>query len=73
MYHPPATDSLEGRSHILVTKEEERDSVAVEVRLLNHAERVREIARMLSGSVTETSLRHAEELLQGSKGVSNKR
>jgi len=50
--------------HLLVTKEDEGDGVAVTVRGLDRDERVREIARMLSGSVTGPSLRHAEELLR---------
>ncbi len=50
--------------HLLITKEEEGDGVAVTVRGLDRDERVREIARMLSGSVTGPSLRHAEELLR---------
>ena len=52
--------------HILVAKEEMPDGVAVQVKALDREERVREVARMLSGSVTESSLRHAEELLRGS-------
>ncbi|VAX34242.1 DNA repair protein RecN [hydrothermal vent metagenome] len=50
--------------HLLVIKEEEGEGVAVTVRGLDRDERVREIARMLSGSVTGPSLRHAEELLR---------
>ncbi|GBE36918.1 DNA repair protein RecN [bacterium BMS3Bbin07] len=50
--------------HLLVTKEEEGAGVAVTVRGLDQDERVREIARMLSGSVSGPSLRHAEELLR---------
>ncbi|GMT46563.1 MAG: DNA repair protein RecN [bacterium] len=50
--------------HLLVIKEEEGEGVAVTVRGLDRDERVREIARMLSGSVSGPSLRHAEELLR---------
>lgn len=50
--------------HLLITKEDEGDGVAVTVRGLDRDERVSEIARMLSGSVTGPSLRHAEELLR---------
>ncbi|NOZ25712.1 MAG: DNA repair protein RecN [Nitrospirae bacterium] len=51
-------------SHLLVTKnDEDGTSVTVAIRRLGREERVREIARMLSGSVTKPSLKHAEDLL----------
>ncbi len=51
-------------SHLLVTKDEDAGGVSVTVGELDHEGRVREIARMLSGSVTGVSLRHAEDLLR---------
>ncbi len=50
--------------HLLVTKKEGKDSTLLSIDIISEQERVKEIARMLSGSVTETSLKHAEELLQ---------
>jgi DNA repair protein RecN (Recombination protein N) len=46
-----------------VLKKTGDDSVAVETRLLNAADRVDEIARMLSGKVSKQSRAHAAELL----------
>jgi len=46
-----------------VQKVSKNDTVAVETRLLNAADRVDEIARMMSGKVSEQSRAHAAELL----------
>lgn len=46
-----------------VRKTTRDDSVVVETRLLNAADRVDEIARMLSGNISEQSRAHAAELL----------
>ena len=55
--------------HFLIEKSEKRGRTQTGVRLMQSAERVEEIARMLSGaSLTETSLRHAEQMLAGSRG-----
>jgi DNA repair protein RecN (Recombination protein N) len=50
--------------HLRVTKNEKKQSTHFSIDVLSEEERTMEIARMLSGSVTETSLKHAEELLQ---------
>jgi DNA repair protein RecN (Recombination protein N) len=50
-------------NHLYITKGEETDRVIVKVSTLKGKERLREIARMMSGAITDTSLRHAEELL----------
>jgi DNA repair protein RecN (Recombination protein N) len=53
--------------HFLIEKGERRGRTHTGVRLMEPAERVEEIARMLSGaSLTETSLRHAEQMLKQS-------
>jgi len=53
--------------HFLIEKSERRGRTQTGVRQMEHAERVEEIARMLSGaSLTETSLRHAEQMLASS-------
>ena len=54
--------------HFLIEKTEKRGRTQTEIRRMDETERAREIARMLSGeTLTETSLRHAEHLLQASR------
>ena len=54
--------------HFLIEKRENRGRTQTAIRRLTDDERVREVARMLSGaSVTETSLRHAENLIAVSR------
>jgi len=54
--------------HFLVEKRERQGSTKTSVRLLNDEERTEEVARMLSGAkLTETSLRHAEQMLKTSR------
>jgi DNA repair protein RecN (Recombination protein N) len=51
--------------HFLIEKREKQCRTKTSVRLLNDKERTEEIARMLSGAkLTETSIRHAEEMLK---------
>lgn len=50
--------------HIKVEKVQKKDSVSVKVRTLSSEERQEEIARMLSGKITDASLKHAKELLR---------
>ena len=53
--------------HFLIEKSERRGRTQTGVRQMEHAERVEEIARMLSGAnLTDTSLRHAEQMLASS-------
>ena len=57
-----------GDQHFLIEKQEKQGKTKTSVRLLKEAERIEEVARMLSGAVlTETSLRHAEQLLGNSR------
>jgi DNA repair protein RecN (Recombination protein N) len=51
-------------AHFSVEKQSGAKKVGIEVKLLNREERIREIARMLSGEITPSSLRHSEELLK---------
>jgi DNA repair protein RecN (Recombination protein N) len=54
--------------HFLIEKSEARGRTQTDIRRMEEDERVREIARMLSGAIlTETSLRHAENLLSASR------
>lgn len=52
-------------SHFLVEKKTADGRTTSSIRELEGEERVHEIARLLSGDVTEISTRHAEELLSG--------
>ena len=54
--------------HFLIEKAEHGGRTHTGVRQMEHGERVEEIARMLSGaSLTETSMRHAEQMLAASR------
>lgn len=54
--------------HFLIEKKTEGERTRTSVRLLENADRTEEIARMLSGAtVTETSLRHAEQMINSSQ------
>jgi DNA repair protein RecN (Recombination protein N) len=54
--------------HFLIEKREQSGRTKTAVRRMDERERTQEIARMLSGAaVTETSVRHAEELLRASR------
>jgi DNA repair protein RecN (Recombination protein N) len=53
--------------HLLIEKQERQRRTQTSVRLLTAQERAEEIARMISGAtVTETSRRHAEQMLKSS-------
>jgi len=54
--------------HLLIEKTEKQGRTRTNVRLMDDAERTEEIARMLSGEkLTDTSLRHAEQMLKSSR------
>jgi DNA repair protein RecN (Recombination protein N) len=57
-----------GDQHFLIEKTEKRGRTQTDIRLMEAEERTREIARMLSGAkLTETSLRHAQSLIESSR------
>ena len=57
-----------GDQHFLIEKTVKQGRTQTEVKLMEDAGRVEEIARMLSGEkLTETSLKHAEQLLEMSR------
>jgi DNA repair protein RecN (Recombination protein N) len=57
--------------HFLIEKQERQRRTQTSIRQLTPAERAEEIARMISGAtVTETSLRHAEQMLKTSADAS---
>jgi DNA repair protein RecN (Recombination protein N) len=54
--------------HFLVEKQERQGKTKTSVRLLSDQDRTEEVARMISGAkLTETSLRHAEQLIKTSR------
>jgi len=53
-----------GDFHLKIEKGQKDDRVYLEVKELSGMERLNEIARMLSGKITEVSLTHAKELLE---------
>lgn len=61
--HLPQIAALADR-HLVIEKVQKKERVYVKVKELSEEERVKEIARMLSGKTTEASLRHAQELLE---------
>ncbi len=61
--HLPQIASL-GNFHLQITKRQRNGKVFVEVKELSGRERQDEIARMLSGKITDASLKHAKELLR---------
>ncbi|HOW08643.1 MAG TPA: DNA repair protein RecN [Bacteroidales bacterium] len=58
-----------GNAHYHVFKEEVADSTITRIKLLSPAERIQEVARLLSGSeITDTAVKNAKELIKaGSK------
>jgi len=52
--------------HIMTEKSQKKDSTSVKIKELTPDERTAEIARMLSGKITDVSLKHAGELLERS-------
>ncbi len=64
--HLPQIASL-GDFHLKVEKKDKDKRVTVDVREIEGKERLDEISRMLSGTSTETSLKHAKELLAREK------
>jgi len=54
----------QGDFHLKTEKGQKDERVYVEVKELSGRERLNEIARMLSGKITEVSLKHAKELLE---------
>ena len=57
-----------GDQHFLIEKTEKKGRTQTGIRLMDYNERTEEIARMLSGAkLTETSMKHAEHLLESSR------
>lgn len=58
--------AVKGQTHLLVYKQDEGERTVSNVKILNKTERVREIARMLSGKeINEAALSNARSLLKG--------
>ncbi len=54
-----------GDSHLRIEKKVKGQRTVVEIKELDKEERTMEIARMLSGNVTDASVKHAKEMLKG--------
>jgi DNA repair protein RecN (Recombination protein N) len=61
--HLPQIASM-GDFHLKTEKRQRNERVSVEVKELSGRERLHEIARMLSGKITDVSLKHAKELIE---------
>lgn len=61
--HLPQIASM-GDCHLKTEKGQKGERVYVEVKELTGKERLNEVARMLSGKITEVSLKHAKELIE---------
>lgn len=59
--------------HLMTEKLQKKDSVSVQIKELSKEERRTEIARMLSGKITDVSLKHAGELLEQQKAKGKER
>ena len=53
-----------GINHLFISKFEKDGFTNTEVKALNKKERIEEIARLISGNITESALKHAEEMLE---------
>jgi len=51
-------------SHVFIDKRVVKNSTVIDVSTLDKQDRVNEIARMLSGNVTESSVQHAREIIK---------
>jgi DNA repair protein RecN (Recombination protein N) len=57
-----------GTKHYHVYKDDTGDSTITRIRLLSATDRIKEVARLLSGSeITETAIKNARELIQSAK------
>ena len=58
--------AVKADKHLFISKDNQENLTEVKVNPIKGSERVREIARMLSGSDSEVAIRHAKELLKKS-------
>ncbi len=66
--HLPQIASYADR-HFAIVKKSDAKASQVEVSVLDKNEKREEIARMLSGSISELAIKHADELINKGKGV----
>ena len=64
LYYTSPTDCFDGKCSFSIEKAQRNGRAYVEVKELSGQERLREIARMLSGKITDSSMKHAKELLE---------
>jgi len=60
-----------GNNNFKIEKYDENNQTITSVRQLNDDEKIEEIARMLSGSINQTSLNHAKEIIDNANGYRN--
>ena len=64
-HYPSPQIAAKGKDHYFVYKEDTDERTVTRIRKMNKEERVKEIARMLSGaSLTSASIANAKELLK---------
>lgn len=62
--------AAQGHQHLLVHKVQQQKSTNTAVKVLSHAERVEEVARMLGGiDLTDESLQHARKILDSAQPI----
>jgi DNA repair protein RecN (Recombination protein N) len=55
-----------GHQHLVVQKSDQQDQTVTTLKMLEPADKIKEIARMLGGiNITSTTLKHAQEMLEG--------
>lgn len=63
-HHPQV--AVYGNQHFSVEKIDQSDQTYTQLRALNAADKIKEIARMLGGlHITQTTLKHAQEMIEG--------
>ncbi len=60
--------AVKGNKHFLISKENLQSLTEVRVNHIKDSNREKEIARMLSGTITDVAMKHAKELLNKTKG-----
>lgn len=53
-----------GKTHFFIEKREQDGRTITEVKVISKEDRVKEIARLISGNITESSLKHSQEMLE---------
>lgn len=62
-----ATIAAFGDTNYYIYKEEEKENTITKIKKLNEEEIIKELARISSGSITDTTIAHAKELRKNKK------